>query len=342
MSDRFPEPPLSKRVSPDSSPSPLASCFSGREITPKDIFSRHLSSSCRAFAGRGLLLLLASLTFLLSAGARDADGFAKVLWNPQQLESGSVCLFTVEAPTATSVAGKWMGHNLVFAQASGKPLWYAAAGVDVETKAGTYPLQLEAALPQGKTITTTRNLQILPAQYKTVKLHVATRFVEPDEETRKIIEADKAIKKQVFGRESAAPGWSGDFEAPVNSTISETFGTRRTFNGKLASIHRGVDYRAASGTPVLAANSGEVVLAQALFYEGNCVIIDHGQGFMTLYMHLSKFMVTVGDKVTKGEQVGLSGATGRVTGPHLHMAARWENAYVDPLKLLTLPLPVLQ
>jgi murein DD-endopeptidase MepM/ murein hydrolase activator NlpD len=171
---------------------------------------------------------------------------------------------------------------------------------------------------------------------------VPARFVEPDAETLKIIEADKAIKKQVFERETPAPEWSGDFAAPVTSTVSETFGTRRTFNGKLASIHRGVDYRAPTGTPVRASNSGEVILARGLFYEGNCVVIDHGQGFMTIYMHLSKLNVTEGDKVRKGQEVGLSGSTGRVTGPHLHMAARWEGAYVDPLKLLKLSLPVLQ
>ncbi len=289
--------------------------------------------------------LLPTFAVLLSislVSASDAGGFKGVVWSPKLLESGSVCLFTVDIAAATSVRGKWMGHDVFFAKMKGNSLWYGAAGVDVEAKPDKYPLQIEAVLLSGKTVTAVHDITVLPAPYKTEKLKVPDRFVEPDAEAKKIIEADKAVKKVVFDRKTPAPEWSGDFEAPVNSEVSETFGTRRTLNGKLATIHRGVDYRAKAGTPVLAANSGEVVLARPLYYEGNCVIIDHGQGFMTIYMHLSKFQVAEGDKVRKGEEVALSGATGRVTGPHLHMAVRWEGAYVDPLKLLKLELPVLQ
>jgi len=103
-------------------------------------------------------------------------------------------------------------------------------------------------------------------------------------------------------------------------------------------VHRGVDFRAPEGTPVHASNAGEVVLARELYYEGNCVVIDHGLGFMTLYMHLSKFEVTEGDHVGKDQTIALSGGTGRVTGPHLHMAVRWNGEYLDPLKLLALKL----
>ena len=116
------------------------------------------------------------------------------------------------------------------------------------------------------------------------------------------------------------------------SEVSEAFGTSRTFNGKLASVHRGDDFRAPTGTPVHASNAGEVVLARELFYEGNCVVIDHGLGFMTMYMHLSKFDVKEGDKVEKGQVIALSGGTGRVTGPHLHMSVRWNGEYLDPAK----------
>ena len=111
------------------------------------------------------------------------------------------------------------------------------------------------------------------------------------------------------------------------------------FNGTLASIHRGTDFHAPSGTPVLAADDGEVIIAQGMFYEGNLVVIDHGQQFTTMYMHLSKIEVKVGERVTKGQRIGLSGATGRVTGPRLHMSARWQGMYVDPVLLLGLKLP---
>jgi murein DD-endopeptidase MepM/ murein hydrolase activator NlpD len=166
--------------------------------------------------------------------------------------------------------------------------------------------------------------------------------VQPDPESLRRIEADREIKKQAFAHQTPAPEWSGNFVAPLNSTVSAAFGTRRTFNGRLASIHRGLDYHAKEGTPVHAANAGEVVLARELFYEGNCVVVDHGQQFMTLYMHLSKIEVAEGDKVRKGQQIGLSGATGRATGPHLHLAVRWEGAYLNPASLLRLALPNLK
>jgi murein DD-endopeptidase MepM/ murein hydrolase activator NlpD len=99
-----------------------------------------------------------------------------------------------------------------------------------------------------------------------------------------------------------------------------------------------MDFRAATGTPVHAANSGVVVLARPLYYEGNCVVIDHGLGLYTISMHLSRIDVKEGQTVAAGEKLGLSGATGRVTGPHLHWAVRWRDTYLDPAKLLRLDL----
>ena len=243
--------------------------------------------------------------------------------------------------TPSSLQGKWQGRELIFFSAGQNHVWYGLAGVDVEAKPGPYPLELDANMPDGRAMHTVREIQVLPALYKTVTLKVPERFVQPGPEELKKIELDKELKKKAFSRETPVPEWSGSFHPPIASTVSEAFGTRRTFNGKLASIHRGVDYHAKEGTPIVAANAGTVVLAQELYYEGNCVIIDHGQQFMTLYMHLSHINVAEGEKVKSGQEIGLSGATGRATGPHLHVAVRWEGAYLDPAKLWTLPLPPL-
>jgi len=163
--------------------------------------------------------------------------------------------------------------------------------------------------------------------------------VTPDPETLNRIEAEKEIKNAAFSHFISSPEWSGNFVAPVPMEVSENYGTSRTFNGKLASVHRGTDFRAPLGTPVHASNAGEVVLARELYYEGNCIVIDHGLGFMTMYMHLSRFDVKEGDKVEKGQAIALSGSTGRVTGPHLHMSVRWSGEYLDAMKLLALKLP---
>ncbi len=235
-----------------------------------------------------------------------------------------------------------MGHDIVFFPAAEKQhLWYGLAGVDVEAKPGNYQLELEVSLPDGQVIHEERDVLVEPAHYPTETLRVPDRFVTPDPETLQRIKAEKKIKDEAFSHEIAEPEWSGNFVPPIDTTVSEGFGTRRTFNGKLASVHRGLDYHAKPGSPVTAANTGEVVLAQPLFYEGNCVIIDHGQQFMTLYMHLSRIEVKEGEKVEKGQEIGLSGATGRATGPHLHTAVRWQGAYLDPALLWKLHLPTL-
>jgi murein DD-endopeptidase MepM/ murein hydrolase activator NlpD len=286
-------------------------------------------------------VVLTMLAFASPAVA-EKPAFQNVSWTPHQLAPGSPCLFKVELEgSPAAVHGKWQGHEIAFFPV-GPHLWYGLAGIDVEAKPGDYKLDLEATLPDGKRVQEERSVIVEPAKYKTETLRVPDRYVQPDAETLRRIAADKEIKNIAFAHQIAEPEWSGTFEVPVQTTVSEGFGTRRTFNGKLASIHRGLDFHAKAGSPVAAANSGEVVLARELFYEGNCVIIDHGQQFMTIYMHLSKLEVSEGDKVEKGQQIGLSGATGRATGPHLHLAVRWQGAYLDPAQLLALPLPDLQ
>jgi murein DD-endopeptidase MepM/ murein hydrolase activator NlpD len=183
-----------------------------------------------------------------------------------------------------------------------------------------------------------QTVEIHPMSYETTSLTVEPKFVEPDPEALKQIEAERQIKEQIFTASASKPLWQASFRAPVTGPRSEPFGTRRTFNGKLASIHKGMDFRVRPGTPVRAGNSGVVVLARPLYYEGNCVVIDHGLGFFTISMHLSQIAVKEGLRVARGQRLGLSGATGRVTGPHLHWAVRWQGAYLDPAKLLRLNL----
>lgn len=288
------------------------------------------------------LFLLIALPVTVFAASPPA-GIQSVSWTPQQIETGSPCLFRVQvAGDVTALRGEWQEHEITFFPSSDRHSWYGLAGVDVEAKPGEYKLELEATLTGGKVAREERSLTVLQAPFKTETLRVPDRYVQPDPETLRRIEAEREIKKKAFAHDIPEPEWSGDFVPPIDTTVSEGFGTRRTFNGKLASIHRGLDYHAKMGSPVTAANAGQVVLAQELFYEGGCVMIDHGEHFMTIYMHLSKIEVSDGEKVEKGQQIGLSGASGRATGPHLHTSVRWQNAYLDPAKLWTLSLPDLQ
>jgi murein DD-endopeptidase MepM/ murein hydrolase activator NlpD len=279
------------------------------------------------FAAFPLLPILAQGTIPTSA----------VSLSPSFAESGSPELIRVAVPNAQQVTGEWLGKKFQFFQSSDGQSWYALAGLDVEAPVGPSTLKIDAK-KSGSLKHIDLPIEIHAAKYRTEALSVAPRFVEPNPEDLKVIEADNKLKNRVFAVSAAKPLWHGSFRAPVVASSTDSFGVRRMYNGKLASIHKGMDFRAHQGTPVRAGNSGTVVLAQRLYYEGNCVVIDHGLGLYTLSMHLSRIDVRVGQQVDTGQRLGLSGATGRVTGPHLHWAVRWEGAYLDPAKLLKLNL----
>lgn len=281
------------------------------------------------------LLLFAALANAQSPQKSDT-AFAIT---PAFVVVGSPELITVSERDITSLQGDWMGQKLEFFHRDGK--WIALAGVDVEAKPETSTLHLTAQTPAGVR-DLSRTIEIHPAHYRTGKLTVAPKFVEPGPDELKEIAAEREIKDKIFAATAQEPLWQGDFRVPVKAPPTDSFGTRRMFNGKLASIHKGMDFRAPAGTVVRASNSGIVVLARPLYYEGNCVIIDHGLGVYTLSMHFSRIDVKEGQHVSKGDKLGLSGATGRVTGPHLHWAVRWENSYLDPAKLLRLNLSTIR
>jgi hypothetical protein len=269
-----------------------------------------------------------------------AQQAATIDWTPGSLANGSPCFFNVLAPGAVTVSGLWQNRKLVFFKTPSGNVWSVLAGVDIETQPGTYPIDVELTFPDGKVQKLQRMVSIEEAPYQSTTLSVPDKFVEPDAASLKLIASEKIIKDKAFAGTAPLPLWSGSFSPPLHTAPrTDSFGTRRIFNGSLASIHRGLDYHAKIGTPVAASNAGRVIIARPLYYEGNCVIIDHGQGFITLYMHLSHFRIKEGGRVKKGQIIGLSGRTGRTTGPHLHLGVRWQGAYLDPAKLFTLDLP---
>ena len=284
------------------------------------------------------LLPVLAAVLILGANAQSPDATV----TPAIVEAGAPELIRVTAPADAKVEGEWLGHPLQFFLGSGKTggaatAWYALAGVDVEAPSGTSTLKISVRSHNtSREIVST--IAIHPAHYRTSSITVEPKFVEPGPEDQKQIEAAAKAKEKALAQSADHPLWSGSFVAPVKAQATDSFGTRRMFNGKLASIHKGTDFRAHMGTPVMAGNSGTVILAQLLYYEGNCVMIDHGLGLTSISMHLSRIDVKPGERVKKGQQIGLSGATGRVTGPHLHWAIRWQGAYFDPAKLLRLNL----
>jgi murein DD-endopeptidase MepM/ murein hydrolase activator NlpD len=214
--------------------------------------------------------------------------------------------------------------------------------VSFETAPGSYTLELSGGRTASNSpLTFSRKFAVAAANYPKIKVQLAVekKFTEPSPEQLEQIEEAKKVKQEYLGRVTAEREWRGNFAAPVDAATSDVFGSQRIFNGVAQREHQGLDYRVPTGTPVTALNDGTVLLARFLYYEGNCVVIDHGQGLLTLFFHLSEFKVKEGDVVKRGQEIGLSGGTGRATGPHLHVAVRWQGTYLDPARLFQLALP---
>jgi murein DD-endopeptidase MepM/ murein hydrolase activator NlpD len=265
---------------------------------------------------------------------------------PARLVNGGPVLFQVKPPARlNSLKGTWLGHDVTFSFDAKSKTWYALAGVSFETAPGTYAIELtgepEGGPASGKKISFSRSFTIASGKYPKIqaKLGVEGKFTEPTPEQQKQIEEGQQIKKDYLNRVTPDREWSGAFTEPADAAISDVFGSQRIFNGKATSTHWGLDFRVPTGTPVAAMNDGTVLLARPLYFEGNFVVLDHGQGLLTIYMHLSEFKVKEGDQVKRGQVIALSGGTGRATGPHLHVGVRWQGTYLDPAGLVRLRLP---
>jgi murein DD-endopeptidase MepM/ murein hydrolase activator NlpD len=205
-------------------------------------------------------------------------------------------------------------------------------GVDLDAPTGEREFVLES--PEGDARTSLRT-RVLKGSFRVQKLTVDPKFVEVPPEEKERVKADGERVNAAYRSAEAERRWTA-FVRPV-AYGGTNFGSRRVYNGKTQSFHAGLDMPAPAGTPVAAAADGRVALAGDLYFSGGTVLLDHGGGLFTQYMHLSRVDVKDGDVVKKGAVVGLAGATGRVTGPHLHWGARWNGARVNPEALLALP-----
>ena len=173
-------------------------------------------------------------------------------------------------------------------------------------------------------------LSLQKGDYKQEQLSVEPSKVSPPKEALARIQAESKEANALYATASPKRLWSSFFEPPLQSMITSAYGNARVFNNSLQSYHSGVDFRAAIGTPIYASNDGVVVLSKDRYYAGNSVVLDHGEGIYSVYYHLSERGLNVGDFVKKGEKIGLSGVSGRVTGPHLHFGFMVQGSPVDP------------
>ncbi len=220
----------------------------------------------------------------------------------------------------------YQGHPVWVTEIEGR--WQAVVGIPLETPPGRHVLRAGAkSIP----------FEVLPKDYPVQRITLKDRRkVTPKPQDLKRIFREKALMEKALRRFSPA---TPDLPLilPVQGIVSSPFGLRRYFNGKPRKPHSGLDIAAPKGTPVRAAASGTVALTGDFFFNGKTVLLDHGQGLITLYCHLSEIAVGEGEKVKKGQVIGRVGATGRATGPHLHFGASLNDARVDPTLLLASP-----
>jgi murein DD-endopeptidase MepM/ murein hydrolase activator NlpD len=217
-------------------------------------------------------------------------------------------------------------------------VWQGLLGVDLDLKAGDYQLKLTGKLLDSqKEVSCAASITVREGKFATERLTVPPNFVQPNPEQLARAEAERQRLRAIFATVTPERLWQGAFRLPLGgASAGGNFGKRRVLNGEPGSPHSGVDFPAPSGTPVYAAQRGRVVLAEPLYFSGNTVVVDHGLGLYTLYAHFESIAVQPGDLVDTGALLGKVGATGRVTGPHLHWGLTVNRARANPLQLISL------
>ncbi|KWT11032.1 MULTISPECIES: peptidoglycan DD-metalloendopeptidase family protein [Pseudomonas syringae group] len=265
-----------------------------------------------------MLRFIAPLFALLLCLPAHADSFiTRALDKPVPGGVAVIDLGTgAQAPTAT-----YQGKPVLVVKEQGSR-WLAIVGIPLTVKPGTQQLT-----SGGRTMSFTVGSKKYPEQHITLK---NKRQVNPNPEDNKRIEGELA--EQIRAYRSFSPGTPSNLilDKPVNGPLSSKFGVRRFFNGEERNPHSGLDFAVPAGTPIKSPAAGKVILTGNYFFNGNTVFVDHGQGFISMFCHLSKIDVKVGDQVPRGGVVGKVGATGRATGPHMHWNVSLNDARVDP------------
>ncbi len=280
-------------------------------------------------------LAVAILTIFCGT-APNAQRAIEVSHHARAVQPGEVVILEVRsARPLVTVRATVFGSSVPFFP-DPEGVWRGLVGIDLETRPDEYAVAIRATDSDDTTARATYALSVESKDFPTRRLTVAPSFVDPPPYVLDRIQREAALQDKLFKASTGARQWRGGFLRPVPGDASSSFGRRSVFNGQPRRPHSGTDFKAATGTAIKAPNVGTVVLAEELYFSGNVVIIDHGWGLYSYFAHLSAIDVTQGDVVTRGQVVGKVGATGRVTGPHLHWTVRLNNARVDPIALMTL------
>ncbi|MDM7998339.1 MAG: M23 family metallopeptidase [Acidobacteriota bacterium] len=285
--------------------------------------------------------MAAFILFLLSTGLRSegAEGGAmedfRIVLRHRALQPGEVIYLKAQSSCPLKdLRIQACGNEFQAFSEQDRSSWTALVGVDLETRPGSYQIELRGIYQDGKSVKALKGIRILSKKFPVRELKVDEKFVTPPAEAMARIEEERHRVNAIFASVTPEKLWTGPFRAPVPGQVISAFGKRNVYNGQPRSPHSGVDFRGAVGTRIKAPNGGRVVLATDLYFSGNTVILDHGFGLYSYLAHMSEISVKEGDEVDAGSLVGKVGATGRVTGPHLHWTVRICATRVDPLSLM--------
>ncbi len=267
----------------------------------------------------------------VGAGSRPSAAAAalEVALQARSFRPGEVVVVSVVAPGGADAVTVTVFDRDVSAHAVGEIRWRAVIGIDLDVKPGTYRLRVRAGDSEA-----VREVAVTPRAFAVRRLTVNPDFVNPPASVQQRIEDEGRLVAEAYAAGVDEPLWTTAFLRPVPQPANSRFGTRSVFNGEARNPHAGTDFLSPAGTPIKAPNAGRVAVARDLFFSGNTVILDHGAGIFSQLAHLSRIDVREGDTVKPGHVVGLVGATGRVTGAHLHWGLRVNGARVDALSLL--------
>lgn len=279
------------------------------------------------------LVMVAAAALTLAPDMRAAD-----VWHvgvrDGLVQPGDVLRVDIRPPDdVTTVTARWGNRDApLVRQADGT--WRGLFGIDVAFTPGPKILELRGERAAGPPLVFTHRLTVASKAVRTRRITVNPKFVNPPKSALPRIQEETKLLNALFRTVSADRHWTLDAVRPVEGVAVSGFGVRSVLNGQPRGPHNGLDLAAVTGTPVYAPTPGVVSFARDFYYSGNTVILDHGQGLFSTMAHLSAIDVQEGQRVAKGALLGKVGATGRVTGPHLHWAVRLHGDRVDPLKLV--------
>ena len=283
-----------------------------------------------------VLFILLMITAVSLAETNTDGKEAMVLAHPKQAGMGQPFLVRLTSLRAFDrILVRWMDREFVpsVSQWNGHHVAIAMLGTDVLTiKPGRQKLLVRAWAGGNETVWQ-RSVLIVGRTYPRQALNLPSKMVTPPTAELERIKAERIRTQEAKNTWSDQRLWRLPFHRPVEGKYTSVYGLRRVLNGKPKNPHRGVDFRAPTGTAVEAVADGRVILAESHYYAGNSMYIDHGNGVISLYFHLSRFDVSLGDIVKRGQIIGRSGSTGRATGPHLHLSISVQGRLVDPVPL---------